>query len=110
MIDSVLPYQQTPTIEFSGELCIREIGAAHARLTAALQGQAAVVLAIDDQATVDLSFVQLLESARRTADEDGGAVSLAGPATGDLLEVLQRGGFLNTGRGRAFWLNESECA
>jgi hypothetical protein len=95
------------TIELSGELGIREVGDLHARLTLALQEDPVLVATIDENAVVDLSFVQLLESARRTADQSGGSFSLTTPATGELLQVLQRGGFIQSAQGRAFWLNES---
>lgn len=61
---------------------------------------------VADDAAVDLTFVQLMESARRTARDGGRSFSLAAPATGPLLETLERGGFLagdDTAR-REFWL------
>ncbi len=102
-------YEQSSIIEFSGELGIRDIDDVHSRLTKALQAESVLVAVIDEHARVDLSFVQLFESARRTASASGGSFSLAAPAKGDLLDVLQRGGFVRSRDGRAFWLNESEC-
>ena len=107
MIHSGLAVPERAMIELSGELGIREVGDVHARLTLALQADPVLAAIIDENAVVDLSFVQLLESARRTATEAGGSFSLAAPASGDLLEVLQRGGFIQSAQGRAFWLNES---
>jgi hypothetical protein len=54
----------------------------------------------------DLTFVQLLEAARRDAAKDGRRLTLDAPAGGAVLEVLQRGGFLDdAGSDRAkFWL------
>lgn len=43
---------------------------------------------------VDLTFVQLIESARRAAADRGRTIRLRAPAQGALLQVLQRGGFL----------------
>lgn len=55
---------------------------------------------------VDLTFVQLLESARRKAAETGRDLTLRQSAGGAVLEVLQRGGFLDdeTSERANFWL------
>lgn len=44
---------------------------------------------------VDLTFVQLIEAARRAAADRGRTIRLRAPAQGALLQVLQRGGFLD---------------
>lgn len=44
---------------------------------------------------VDITFVQLIESARCAAAERGRMLRLRTPAQGALLQVLQRGGFLD---------------
>ncbi len=93
------------TLVLAGEIGVGTIGAAHARLVEALRDQSRVVASIDEAAHLDLTGVQLLESARRTAFAAGGAFVLAEPASGDLLETLRRGGFLQTADQRAFWLN-----
>lgn len=54
-----------------------------------------IVVGLDDVTEVDLTFAQLLEAARRTAIARGQMIRLEKPAEGSLLEVLQRGGFLN---------------
>lgn len=43
---------------------------------------------------VDLTFVQLIESARHAAANRGRTIRLRAPAQGALLQVLQRGGFV----------------
>jgi len=65
-----------------------------------------VTVDVQDLTETDLTFVQLLESARRKASENGGRLSLNTPAAGSLLEVLQRGGFLDdeTSDRAKFWL------
>ena len=55
----------------------------------------AVVVNLDDVAEADLTFAQLLEAARRTAAAKGQEIRLEKPADGAVLQVLQRGGFLN---------------
>lgn len=98
----------TTTIELGGELTIRGVAEAHGRLADAIAENAVVTAQIDREAIVDLTFVQLLESARRAADEAGGELHLAEPAAGALLETLQRGGFLGDPARRQFWLKTSE--
>lgn len=79
-----------------------------ASLISALQASNLVVLECGNLKDVDLSFVQCLLSARRSAAEQGKTLSLAAPAAGTLREVLQRGGFLsapesNPSSDEAFW-------
>lgn len=54
----------------------------------------------------DLTFIQLVEAARRKAGETGRDFTLRQPAGGATLEVLRRGGFLDDEKSaRAmFWL------
>lgn len=96
------------TIEFVGELTIRTVSVSRERLLEALSGPTTVQAHIAADATVDLTFVQLLESARRTAREAGSAFALAEPAAGQLRETLERGGFLATADDKSFWLMQSE--
>jgi hypothetical protein len=93
-------------IEFSGELTIRRIAELHTQLAEAFRDHAAVTARIDDDAAVDLTFLQLIESARRSASEDGLDFNLDAPAAGPLLQTLERGGFLAAGDAarREFWL------
>jgi hypothetical protein len=95
------------TVHLAGELTIRTIGDAHVRLRDALQAGAPVLARIDPDANADLTFVQLIESARRSAAEADVAFALAAPAAGPLLETLNRGGFVETAGQRAFWLEHS---
>jgi len=96
------------TIEFVGELNIRSVSDAHRRLAEAMAGPGAVAADVAADASVDLSFVQLIESARRTARESGGPFRLARPADGALREILERGGFLAAPADRQFWLMQAE--
>jgi hypothetical protein len=67
-----------------------------------------VRLALDEDAAVDLSFVQLIESARRHAEIQGKTIRLARPAGANVRRVLERGGFLSPSAPDAagFWLHE----
>ncbi|CAN7396040.1 STAS domain-containing protein [Phenylobacterium sp. LjRoot225] len=96
------------TIEFVGELTIRTVASCRERLVESLSASPTVQALVAADATVDLTFVQLLESARRTAREAGAAFALAEPATGQLRETLERGGFLASADDRNFWLMQAE--
>lgn len=96
------------TIELAGDLTLKAMGDVHGRMVEAIGGNGAVIARIDPEAPVDLTFVQLMESARRAASEAGGELVLAEPAGGALLETLQRGGFLTDPDRSRFWLKTSE--
>jgi hypothetical protein len=87
---------------------IQTIPQARGRLLTALASNAKVVGDIDQLGEVDLTLVQLLDSARRTALDAGGMFVLAAPAQGELLDLLRRGGFIETAQQRAFWLLSEE--
>lgn len=94
------------TVSFSGDVTISNIEAARADIGAALQQDVSVVLDISGITETDLTFIQLMESARRKAVGAGRDFALRHSADGAVLEVLRRGGFLdNDSSDRAtFWL------
>ena len=96
------------SLDYGGDLTIRAASGSREALVSALADSPAVSLSIAEDATVDLTFVQLIEAGRRTAAEDGRTLTLATPARGSLHEVLRRGGFLETAESRQFWLLETE--
>lgn len=96
------------TIEFVGELTIKTVAVAHQRLADAFGASRTIRADIAEDAAVDLTFVQLVESARRSARETGVAFALAAPAAGRLRETLERGGFLTAADDQEFWLMKSE--
>lgn len=102
---------QTQSIELSlsGDLTIRSITDIRARMVEAFRGHDVVSTKIADDAIVDLTLIQLMESARASARDAGKRFSLAAPATGPLRETLERGGFLAglDDVRREFWLMES---
>ena len=101
------PRSEPLVVDLTGELTIKTIAEPHARLLEALEGHPAVTVRVDAEATVDLTFIQLVESARHTARDAGASFALASPAQGGLLEALRRGGFIQTADQRAFWLEHS---
>jgi anti-anti-sigma regulatory factor len=82
-------------IRCTGDVGLRTCDATHAALTAALATHDEVVVDCTEARDVDVGFVQMLISARRTADASGQRLRLSAPADGALLEVLVRGGFLD---------------
>lgn len=100
---------ETYKVELSGDLTIRAIGAVHDQIVEALGAHASVIADVAPEAAVDLTFVQLMESARRSAGEAGADFGLAAPAAGALLATLQRGGFLADAPSRQFWLLTPEA-
>lgn len=94
-------------VDLPADLTIRAISGAHAQLCDALKSQSSIVVTVPPEASADLTFVQLMEAARRSAADAGGALTLAAPADGGLLETLRRGGFLEAADSRRFWLMDS---
>ena len=64
------------------------------QIGAAFAADPVVTLDISDVADVDLSFVQLVEAARRKATEPGHALTLDRPANAAVTALLHRAGFL----------------
>lgn len=96
------------TLHIGGDANIRSIADIHAALLTALQKAEAVMLDLHNVADVDLTFVQLIESARRSSAENGVRIRLTSPANGALLNVLLRGGFLVSADDGNFWLHTME--
>jgi MFS superfamily sulfate permease-like transporter len=93
-------------VAFSGCVTIANICQVRDDVAAAIgQGQS-LILDLDAVTETDLTFIQLVEAARLKANDAGCSLKLRRPAAGAVLEVLQRGGFLdddNSDRAR-FWL------
>jgi len=94
----------------SGALSVRKAGELAERLRAALGTAGALTLDLSDVAEADLSFVQLVESARVSAARKGVPLALARPADGAVLSVLERGGFLDPAAPErvAFWTGAAQ--
>lgn len=87
---------------------IRNIPGFYSELLTALSGSKPVTLDLAEEPEVDLSFVQLVESARLHAGAHGKALTLAQPASGPLLGVLGRAGFIENAspEDAQFWLHK----
>ena len=65
-----------------------------------------VSLRLPQLPSVDLSFIQLVEAARIYASRNGLGLSLADPAAGDLLELVEAAGLDSDAQ--KFWLCQGE--
>jgi hypothetical protein len=93
------------SLRCAGDLTIRTASATHEALCSEFQSRDEITLDLAQTGDVDLTFVQLVESARLTAIRQSKKLSLVATASGALLDVLERGGFVGPGTsGSAFWL------
>jgi anti-anti-sigma regulatory factor len=76
-------------------LTIRAAATTHAQLLEALETNDETVIALEDDAHIDTSFIQMLEAARAYAKANNKQVSLLQPASAELLDILRRAGFLD---------------
>lgn len=92
-----------------GAATVRNAEATHAKLADILRRHDEIEIDCGAVTEADLSLVQLLLAARRSAKRAGKTVVLAGPASGALRAALSQGGFLTglpgpTSADEAFWL------
>lgn len=94
-MSDILEGADNGAIAFSGPATIPHVREAWSRLSAAAAAGGDLLIDIAGVTAADLSFVQLVESARACCAEQGATVRLAQPADGALRDVLDRGGFLD---------------
>lgn len=95
-------------VQLSNSLIIKNISEVHNVINLRLAEDSDIILDIPKDAEADLSFVQLVESARMDARATGKKLRLAHPATGSVLKVLERGGFMDaqSAEDATFWLHK----
>jgi hypothetical protein len=96
-------------VVFNGALTVREIKVIHARIAAALHQYPAVTLDCSNATAVDLSFIQLVLSARKSAQGAGKTLALAHGPQGALRNALMQAGMIAQGDdapvpGQEFWI------
>jgi hypothetical protein len=91
-------------------LTVRSAGDVKDQILLSLTGHPSTELEISGGATVDLSFVQIIEAARLHADQSGKHLSLSRAADGALLGALERGGLMEgmSADDKQFWLHQGE--
>ena len=89
-------------LDFAGAQTLRQAEETLEKLRGALAQASEVLLDCSRLDEVDLSFIQLVLAARRSADRDGKILGLIAPAKGALLKALDTAGILPSGPHR-FW-------
>jgi len=84
----------TDHLKFSGPLTVRVAKPIRTRLIEALRQFPSVTIDCSDATEVDLSFIQLVLAARKSASAAAKTLSLAQPADGALREALQQAGLV----------------
>lgn len=85
---------------------IQTISQIHKDLTQAFERDGDVRLELDAVTEADLTFVQLVESARRYATSKNRSFAVT-PAPEALRDLLERGGFIAKPEDRSFWLGNT---
>jgi len=100
----------TDCIVLEGPATIRNVEELHAILAAALDYSGSVTVDCAGITDADLSLIQLLLAARKSARRSGQTLVLSAPADGALREALLQGGFMPVDDDeagsdeQAFWL------
>ena len=89
-------------------LTVRAISALQPEVLQLIDKNKSAIIDLPDDCQVDISFIQLLEAARIYAGTAGKHIALAQPASGPLLDALQRSGFLEgmSVEDAEFWLHQ----
>lgn len=104
--------EEKEIVRLSGSLVIRTVTEIQRSLLTALEKATPLVEVDCANATeVDVSFIQTMIAARRSASARGLSIALAAPASGVLLQALRSGGFLSadgtpSSPDGAFWTGE----
>ncbi|GAA0529296.1 anti-anti-sigma regulatory factor [Rhizomicrobium palustre] len=81
------------TLELRGELTIRTATDTHHLLQTALQKRTDIAIDMAHTDDIDLTLIQLLVSAAKTARQSGSAITLPDPLPEQVSALLTRGGF-----------------
>jgi ABC-type transporter Mla MlaB component len=82
------------SLVLEGALTIRTSEATYRSLRQAVGEHASVEIDAQGAEEIDLSFIQILLAAHKSAQAASRTVCLAGPANGSLLDTLTRAGFV----------------
>jgi hypothetical protein len=101
-------FNEYQPISLPDKLNIRNITNVHALLNENIKSGKSILISIPDGVDADLSFIQLIESARIQAKSAGTHILMSKPAEGSVLSVLERGGFRDvfSAEDKKFWLHE----
>jgi anti-anti-sigma regulatory factor len=79
---------------FEGALTMRSVKSNFTRLQQAIATHDVICVDCHAAEDIDLTFIQLLVAARKTAERSGKRLCLSGPAEGALFDTLTRAGFM----------------
>ncbi len=85
--------QLLPKFQLSGPVGLRDVAAIRRTLLDAIETGAAVDIDATDVTDIDVSVIQLLISAKRSAMRRHVDLRISAPADGCLAQALSRGGF-----------------
>ena len=93
-------------LSFPHVVDVKSVAGVHATLVQALGASRDLCLDLSDVEEADVSLVQLILAARRSADKQHLSLSLASPAPEHVIRMLERGGFIGPmpDDRRDFWL------
>jgi len=81
-------------IEVPNSVTVRSVTQFGEHLSASFGNAGEIVLDLASLAELDLSFVQIIQSARAHLAREGRTIRLSGPANGAVAALLDRAGFL----------------
>lgn len=114
MSEPVTPESVASHHTLVGPLTVRAATEIHSRLVDIIRSQSSVRIDCGAATDVDLSFIQLVLAARKSAEAAGKSLALTAPASGVLLDRLKQAGLVGVADappvpGQAFWLQQGEA-
>lgn len=98
----------TAPLDVGKNLTIAHAAALRKLLLSELEARPLLEIALPEDAEMDLSFIQVMESARLSAALQDKQISMRTPADANLMRLLERAGFTTdmSSESRAFWFHE----
>lgn len=100
--------QEQFSVSVSDSIVIGNISVVRNLILSAFDQNNSITIDISRVTEADITLPQLIESARQSAAIEGRDIRLSQPAEGAVLQLLRRGGFLDTSDPQRvdFWLKE----
>ncbi|MBB3658112.1 MFS superfamily sulfate permease-like transporter [Rhizobium sp. BK650] len=100
--------QYCESISLPEMLSIRNASEVYTKIIGRFRDNNTIIISLPENVEADLSFLQLIEAARRQAKAEGKTFTLSTPAGGSLLKVLERAGFVEAfdQEDQKFWLHK----
>lgn len=88
--------QEQFSVSISDSIVISNVNDARELILSAFDQKLSITIDISRVTEADITLPQLIESARRSAAIEGREIRLSQPADGAVLQLLRRGGFLDS--------------